>query len=66
MANKIKVEGMTCNHCKMNVENGIKSVAGVSATNIDLLTGEVIIEGENVDLQAVKRAVDGLGYKVVE
>lgn len=65
MSNKIKVEGMTCNHCKMNVENGIKSVAGVSGTNIDIRTGEVIIEGENVDLQAVKQTVDGLGYKVV-
>ncbi|MCF8381053.1 MAG: permease [Bacteroidales bacterium] len=66
MSTKIKVEGMTCNHCKMNVENGIKGVSGVSGINIDLISGNVIIEGENVDLQAVKQAVDGLGYKVVE
>ncbi len=66
MNSKIKVEGMTCNHCKANVENGIKSIAGVVSTTADITTGEVKIEGENVDLEAVKNTVNGLGYKFVE
>lgn len=66
MSTKIKVEGMTCSHCKMNVENGIKSIAGVSSTNADINSGTVIIEGENVDLQAVKQVVDGLGYRYIK
>jgi uncharacterized membrane protein YraQ (UPF0718 family)/copper chaperone CopZ len=66
MSTNIKVEGMTCNHCKMNVENGIKSVAGVSGVVADIQTGKVVMEGENIDLEAVKNVVNGLGYKFVE
>jgi copper chaperone CopZ len=66
MNSKIKVEGMTCNHCKANVENGIKSVEGVTKTTADISTGEVIIEGDNVKLEEVKDVVNGLGYKYVE
>jgi uncharacterized membrane protein YraQ (UPF0718 family)/copper chaperone CopZ len=63
MTTKVKVEGMTCNHCKMNVENGVKGVPGVKDATVDLINGEVLIEGDNVDLNKVEEAVNGLGYK---
>ncbi len=63
MNTMVKVEGMTCNHCKMNVENGIKAVAGVTGVTADLSEGTVVIEGEHVDLKKVEEAVSGLGYK---
>lgn len=66
MNKTIKVEGMTCNHCKMNVENGIKSVEGISGANANINSGEVVIEGENYDMEEVKKAVDGLGYKYID
>ncbi len=66
MTKTIKVEGMTCNHCKMNVENGIKGVEGISIANADINSGEVMIEGENYDLEDVKKAVNGLGYKYID
>ena len=59
----VNVEGMTCSHCKMNVENGIKNIEGVTAVSADVNTGKVEIEGEGVDLNKVKEVVDGLGYK---
>jgi len=66
MNNMIKVEGMTCNHCKMNVENGIKNVEGIKDARANINTGEVEIEGENFNLDDVKKAVDNLGYKFID
>ena len=63
MNTMVKVEGMTCNHCKMNVENGIKAVEGVTGVTADLSKGTVVIEGEHVDMKKVEEAVSGLGYK---
>lgn len=65
MSTKIKVEGMTCNHCKMNVENGIKSVAGVAGVTANINTAEVLIDGEKVNLKKVEEVVNGLGYRFV-
>jgi len=61
---RMKVEGMTCNHCKSNVENGAKSVAGVTEAVADLATGELTISGEAVDLGKIKTSIEALGYKV--
>lgn len=63
MGTKIKVEGMTCNHCRMTVENGIRGVSGVTGVSADITTGEVIIEGDSVDLKKVEDTVNNLGYK---
>lgn len=58
----IKVEGMTCNHCKANVENGIKGMDGIKDVNIDLQLGKVTISADAIDLAKIKSKVEGLGY----
>ena len=60
---KIKVDGMTCQHCKMNVENSIKGVAGVNDALADLDSKEVVLSGEDIDLEKVKNSVESIGYK---
>jgi uncharacterized protein len=57
------VEGMTCNHCKANVERGIKGIEGVKDAVVDLESQSVKIEAESVDLDKVKLAVEKIGYK---
>ena len=59
---KIAVKGMTCNHCKMNVEKGIGEIAGVKSVNADIGKGEVTLEGENIDMDKVRSAVENAGY----
>ena len=59
---KIFVRGMSCNHCKMSVENHLKLVAGVKDINADLDSGIVTINGEKVDLEKVKETVESIGY----
>jgi uncharacterized protein len=59
----ILVEGMTCNHCKMTVENNLKKMSGVNDVKVDLLSGKVIIEGENLNLSLAQKTITDLGYK---
>lgn len=58
----VLVEGMTCNHCKANVERAINSVEGVKETVADPATGLVIVKAESLDLDKVKSAVEKIGY----
>lgn len=63
MAEKIvKVNGMTCNHCKANVENNLASIEGISNIEIDLESGIVKMSGDDIDLVEVKNKVEGIGY----
>ncbi len=59
----INVEGMTCNHCKMTVETNLKKMNGVSDVRVDLLTGNVTLEGENPDVAEAEKTITDLGYK---
>jgi uncharacterized membrane protein YraQ (UPF0718 family)/copper chaperone CopZ len=61
----IWVGGMTCNHCKANVENSIKSAEGVEEVSVDLTTGKVNITGKSVDLEKIKSGIENIGYVIV-
>ena len=62
----IIVEGMTCNHCKENVENAILSVKGVENVQVDLASGEVNIAGNSIDQKKVKNEVESVGYNILK
>jgi len=62
MTATIRVEGMTCNHCKTAVENNLNQLPDIEVTNIDLTNGCVTLKGD-VDLAQVEKTVDALGYK---
>ena len=61
----IHVGGMTCNHCKANVENSIKSVKGVEDVSVDLSSGMVNIKGVSYDLNLIKSGIESIGYKII-
>jgi len=58
------VEGMTCNHCKMNVEKAAASVEGVLKAEVNLDKKELAIDAaDGADVTtAVKEAVKEAGY----
>jgi len=63
MAEKIvKVSGMTCNHCKANVENNLSNIQGIENIEIDLESGKVKMTGDDINLDEVKSKVEGIGY----
>jgi copper chaperone len=61
----LKVEGMSCGHCKMAVEKAVGAVADVSCVEVNLAAKEVKVCG-NFDKAAVVTAIENAGYEVVK
>lgn len=58
------VKGMSCNHCRANVEKVIRMVEGVQSVTVDLHSGRADITGRNVDEKAVQSAVESIGFSI--
>ncbi len=61
-----EVKGMSCNHCKNNVERNLKKLDFVNEVHINLQKNEVQIEGDNIDEKVSADTINGLGYKFVD
>lgn len=59
---RLKVNGMTCNHCIMAVKKALLQVPGVEGAEVSLEQGEALVKG-NPDPQALIRAVEEEGYQ---
>ncbi|SHI84475.1 CopZ family metallochaperone [Desulfosporosinus lacus] len=59
----LKIEGMTCNHCKMRAEKALQGVSGVESVKVDLASKEAVITGNAERANLVKAVVDA-GYSV--
>jgi len=62
MAKKYIIGGMTCNHCRMTVENALTKLPDVQSVKVDLQNGVAYVEG-NPDDNTVKQIVESLGYE---
>ena len=64
MKSKIKIDGMSCQHCVMAVK---KEVQKLNVTNLEVKIGEASVEyDENkVNEAAIKKAIEVAGYIVV-
>ncbi|MDA8228611.1 MAG: heavy metal-associated domain-containing protein [Desulfitobacterium hafniense] len=60
----LKIEGMTCGHCKSSVEKALLKVPGVTRAEVDLGRKQAVVIG-NVDRSELVKAVDDAGYEVV-
>lgn len=58
----LKIDGMSCNHCKMSVEKALAQVKGIKTYQVSLEKGEAEITGDP-DLAQVIAAIDDLGYQ---
>ncbi len=64
MEKLLKVNGMTCGHCKAAVTESLKALDGVSSVDVNLDSKEVKVEGENLDLSKLKTAIEDIGFEV--
>ena len=64
---KLKILGMTCEHCVRTVKNVLYSLEGVSEVEVSLQDqfARVVLE-ESVSFETLKTAVESFGYKVVD
>ncbi len=63
---KIKIQGMTCQHCVMAVSKALKSIPGLKNVGVNLETGEATFENiQNVSSDKIRQAVEDAGYRVM-
>jgi copper chaperone len=63
----LKVEGMSCGHCRAAVEAALKTLDGVNEVEVQLETGKVIVdydEGAAAEHELAE-AIRNAGYEVV-
>lgn len=63
-AHTYTVHGMTCNHCKNNVEKVIRTVNGVESVSVDLQSGIATVTGDDIDDNAIKEVVESIGFSL--
>ncbi len=63
----LKVEGMSCGHCKMAVEKALDSLDGVQKVEVDVEQGEVKVEFDSgkTDEKDIKDSITEEGYSVI-
>lgn len=64
----LKIEGMSCNHCKMAVEKALKTLPGVQSAQVSLETNtaDVVYDPQQVNVTQLKNAITEAGYEVVD
>ncbi|MBR1867192.1 MAG: cation transporter [Clostridia bacterium] len=62
----LKVDGMSCGMCEAHVNDAVRRTANVKKVSSSHTKGltEIILDNE-IDLDAVKRAIEETGYKVL-
>ncbi len=62
---KLKIEGMHCAACAMNIDFDVEDIKGVLSCKTSYARAETEIEmEEGLDMSLVKKAVSKLGYVV--
>ncbi len=62
---KLKVEGMTCNHCEMTVSKALRSVSGVKDVEVSHKTNsaKINVKKGKVKIEKLIKAIESAGYK---
>lgn len=66
-AMKLKISGMHCSSCAMNIDNSLEEIPGVISSKTNYAKGETEItyqSGKSVAAPA-KKAIEKLGYKII-
>lgn len=66
MKYKYYVEGMTCAACVSAVESSVANLPGVESVSVNLVTTELVINGENINESEIYEAIYKSGYKITK
>jgi copper chaperone len=64
---KLKIQGMSCQHCVMSVTKALGTLPGIKELKVDLVKGEATFENtQNISPANIRKAVEDAGYTVME
>ena len=63
----LKIEGMTCDHCKAAVTNALTELKGLKDVEVNVKEGtaKVAYDSSNVSISEMNEAVEEQGYDIV-
>ena len=64
----INTPTIQCGMCQKTIEVGLKKIAGVNNSTVDLATKKtkVIYDSEKTDIKSIEKAISDLGYQANE
>jgi len=65
VAARLRVTGMTCDHCRQAVERALRECEGVESAEVNLAQGRAVVTG-SADPRELREAVESLGYGAEE
>jgi copper chaperone len=65
MITRVRIEGMSCQHCVRAVFTSLAAVEGIARADVSIGTAEVEHDGR-VTVEQLKEAISVAGYAVVE
>ena len=55
-----------CPKCEARVKKALEALTGVESAAADRVTGTAVVKGGNLDVAALRAAVEEAGYKVTD
>ncbi|MCX7589444.1 MAG: heavy metal translocating P-type ATPase [Patescibacteria group bacterium] len=64
----LKIKGMHCASCAVNIENKLKNQKGINKINVNLISEKAYIEfdSKSINLDLIKKIINKLGYDTEE
>ena len=62
----LKIEGMSCQHCVMNVKKEVDGIEGVSSSSVVIGSARVVYDSAKTNADAIARAIRHAGYRVTD
>lgn len=63
----LKIDGMHCNSCSMNIDGDLEDLDGVisATTSYKRQESKIEYDSSKVDVAQIKKVIENLGYKVI-
>jgi Cu+-exporting ATPase len=61
-----KLEGLSCPACIKLASLRFKKIPGVQDVSIDLESGQAKVSGDSINLEALKKSLEGTNYSITK
>lgn len=62
MSESFTVKNVKCGGCVANIEKGLMTMAGIETIRVDIPSGQVDVDGTNLDRKTISEKLTELGY----
>jgi copper chaperone len=62
---RLKIEGMSCQHCVMSVKKAVESISGVASADVTIGSAKITFDEAKTGKNEIIKAIQHVGYKVI-